>query len=144
MTKKSVLLFIFIILLFYPIYSIFQLEAITGVEGEPEEAQSGLINYQISIWISWIVMACMAVYTKWSRKSNLFFNLTYGFLIIAFAIFGYYTQLIITTYDLPSHFSDNYTHGVFAAVQNIVISIVLTGLLQVGVWWFTRRWHRRY
>ena len=144
MTKKSVLLTIFILILIYPIYCIFQLEAINGVEGQPEEAQARLINYQISIWISWIVMACMAVYTKWSRKSNFFFNLTYGFLIIAFAIFGYYTQMVVTAYDLPSQFSDGYTHGLFAAVQNIVISAIFTGLLHAGVWWFTRRWHRRY
>lgn len=143
MSKKPVLLVLFLIILAYPGISIFQLEQTLSEAGSAAMAHQSLVNYQISIWVSWLVLVFVSIYDKWIKKRNEFFYLTYGFIVVAFSIFGYYTQEIINNFDLPSRFEDNYTHGVFTAILNIITSGILTGLLQVGVWWFTRRWHRR-
>ena len=143
MSKRAALLILFLVLLIYPVVSIFLLEQVIEINGDSLRAQNKLIDYQVSIWITWVLMMGMAVYYKWERSNNIFFYLTYGFLAAAFAIFGYYTQTVVNVFDLPSRFKDGYTHGVFAALQNIAVSGILTALLQLAVWWFTRRWHRR-
>ena len=143
MFKKPVLLVLFLIILAYPLISIFQLEQTMSEANNGGAAHQSLINYQVSIWVSWLVLVFLSIHEKWTKKRNWFFYLTYGFIIVAFSIFGYYTQEIINNFDLPSRFEDNYTHGVFTAIINIITSGILTVLLQVGVWWFTRRWHRR-
>src|SRR5690606_9408008 len=107
------------------------------------QVEEKLVNYQISIWISWIFMVTAAIFFKWGLKRNLLFTATYGFLFLAFSMFGIYTQLIVNLFEIPTSLEDNYTLGVFTAVQNIIVSAVLTGSLQAGVWWFTRRWHRK-
>lgn len=143
MFKKPVLLVLFLIVLVYPVITIFLLEQTVSETTNANEAQQSLVNYQLSIWVSWLVLVFLSIYYKWTVKKNTFFYITYGFIVIAFGIFGYYTQAIVTTFDLPSRFEDNYTHGVFTAVVNIITSGILTGMLHAGVWWFTRRWHRR-
>lgn len=142
MKKKTLLVIIFLLLLFYPLFSLFQLEQAL-VPGEIiQEVQAELQSFQRSIWISWVILVALAVYYKWSFKRNLVFYLTYGFLIVAFAVFGIYVQRVVTLFEVPSGFADAYTLGVFSALQNILFSAVLTGFLQAAVWWFTRRWHR--
>ena len=142
MQKKNVLWIIAILVLIYPIFALFNAtEALgtTTVKG----AENQVLNYQVSIWITWVVLVSLAVYYKWTRKKNIFFFFIYAFLVVGFGIFGYLTQNLILAYDLPSQFSDTYTFGLLIALQNIVTSAVLTGFLQAAVWWFTRRWHRR-
>lgn len=143
MSKKLSLLVVFLLALIYPGYTIYQLEEVIGVGNEAVVAQNKLISFQISIWVVWVVMLCNAIFYKWTKKGNFFFYFTYAFLIVAFAVFGFYTNSIVNVFDLSSPFEDNYTHGVFTAVQNIVISCALTAALQAAVWWFTRKWHRR-
>lgn len=140
MNKKSILLIVFGIILLYPIYSVFQL----GQSGnELNEVQNAVSNYQISIWISWAILVCIAIYYKWTYKSNFFFTALYAFLLIGFVVFGFYTQKMFNSFNLASGFEDNYSLGVFIALENIVAAAVITGILQACVWWFTRRWHRR-
>ncbi|WP_029036780.1 hypothetical protein [Salinimicrobium xinjiangense] len=143
MKKKTVLVIIFLLLLVYPLYSVFQLEQVITDGGLAKEAQAELNDLQRSLWISWIILVSIAVYYKWTFKRNLVFYLTYAFLFVAFAVFGIYVQRLVSVYNIPSSFEDSYTLGVFSAFQNIVVSGVLTGFLQAAVWWFTRRWHRR-
>ncbi len=143
MSKKPVLLVLFLIVLVYPAMSVFQLEQTLLEATNAAAAHQSLVNYQISIWVSWLVLVFLSIYYKWTEKKNRFFYFTYGFLIVAFGVFGYYTQDLINNFDLPSRFEDDYTHGVFTAIINIFTSGILTGLLQAGIWWFTRRWHRR-
>lgn len=128
----------------YPAYALFALEQTTGTESQMDQVRVSLRNYQVSIWISWVILAIISIYYKWTRKSNFFFSVTYGFLLLAFILFGYYTQRMVSLFNIPSSFDDNHTLGIFAAVQNIFVAAILTGFLQAGVWWFTRRWHRRY
>lgn len=143
MKKKTLLIIVFLLLLFYPLYSIFQLEQVLSSGGEILEAQAELEALQRSIWISWVILICLAIYYKWSYKRNLVFYLTYGFLFVSFVVFGIYVQRLVTAYAVPTNFEDPGTLAVFSAVQNILVSVILTGFLQAAVWWFTRRWHRR-
>lgn len=143
MGRKGILLLLFGLILVYPLVTLFQLNQSVSDRNELHLVENKLLNYQISIWISWIFLVSLGVYYKWTRSRNLFFTLTYGFLFLAFSIFGTYTQMTVNIYQIPSSIEDDYTLGVFTAVQNIIVSAVLTGSLQAGVWWFTRRWHRR-
>lgn len=143
MGRKGILLLLFGLILVYPLVTLFQLNQSVSDRNELHLVENKLLNYQISIWISWIFLVALGVYYKWTRSRNLFFTLTYGFLFLAFSIFGTYTQMTVNIYQIPSSIEDDYTLGVFTAVQNIIVSAVLTGSLQAGVWWFTRRWHRR-
>lgn len=143
MKKKTILLVVFVVVLCYPLFTAYQFwEVITSGRGL-EVVENQLISYQISIWLTWVITVAMAVYYKWTEKNNLMFYVTYTFLILAFILFGVYSQMMVNTFNLPSTFEDNYTLGVFAAIQNIIVSALLTGFLHAGVWWFTRRWHRR-
>lgn len=143
MKRKTVLVIIFILLLFYSLYSVFVLEEVISSGSSIREAESALIAFQRSIWITWILLVSMAVYYKWVKKRNFIFYFTYAFLFVAFAVYGIYVQRLVTAYDMPSSFEDSYTLGVFSALQQILMSAILTGFLQAAVWWFTRRWHRR-
>ena len=143
MKKKVILRFLVLLTLIYPAYMLFRADEILGASAI-QETENEILNYQVSIWISWVVLVSVAVYYKWTEKKNTFFNFAYGFVIVGFTIYGYLYQSYVSAYDLPSSFSDNYTLGVLMAIQNIVVSVILTGFLQVAVWWFTRRWHRRY
>jgi len=143
MGKKGILLVLFGLFLLYPIFTLFQLDQAVSEATEFSLLESRLLNYQISIWISWVLLVSLGIYYKWTRKRNLFFTLTYGYLFVAFCIFGTYTQMAVNTFQVPSSFEDDYTLGVFTAVQNIIVSAALTGFLHAAVWWFTRRWHRQ-
>lgn len=142
MKKKSILRIVALLSLIYPVFALFGATETLG-EGTVREAENAIISYQVSIWLCWIVLTIVAVYFKWTQKKNFFFFFTYGYIIIAFGLFGYLSQDLILTYDLPSRFEDRYTFAVLTALQYIIMAAVLTGFLQAGVWWFTRRWHRR-
>ena len=143
MKRKTILIILFILLLFYPIYSVFVVEEVMSSGSSIRDAENALVGYQRSIWISWIILVSMAVYYKWIKKKNIIFYITYAFLFVAFAVYGIYVQKLVSDYNVPSNFNDFYTLGVFTALQNILASAILTGFLQAAVWWFTRRWHRR-
>lgn len=142
MSKRTILFLILGLLLIYPLISFaglfqaFDTSKIDVVQGK-------IRNYQLSIWISWIIFASVAVYYKWITEKNLFFSITYGFLVIGFGIFGIYFQKMVNSFNLASTFEDHYTWGILAILQNLVVAVVLTVFLQISVWWFTRRFHRR-
>lgn len=142
MKKRYILKILVLLVIFYPAYTLFRAnEALGNVLAI--EAENSITNYQISVWITWIVLVTVAVFYKWTQKRNYFFFFTYGFLFVAFSILGYLHQEMVNIFDLPSPFRDSYTLGVLTAIQNILVSSILTGFLHAGVWWFTRRWHRR-
>lgn len=143
MKKKNILLAIFALVLCYPLFTAYQFWEVIISNRGLEVVENQLISYQISIWLTWIITVAMAVYFKWTEKNNLMFYVTYTFLVLAFIFFGIFSQMMVNNFNLPSSFEDSYTLGVFAAIQNIFVSVLLTGFLHAGVWWFTRRWHRR-
>ena len=142
MSKKGIFRTLVILALLYPAYMLFR----AGESFNSREVQlagSAILNFQASIWITWVVLVSVAVYFKWTEKGNFFFYFTYSFLVVAFAVFGYFHQSLVNIHDLPSPFDDNYTLGVLVTLQNLISACILTAFLQAGVWWFTRRWHRR-
>ncbi|MEG9326913.1 hypothetical protein V6B16_03105 [Salinimicrobium catena] len=142
MGKKGILRGLVILVLLYPVYMMFNAGNSLDVQ-EVQQARDSILYYQISIWISWILLILVSIYYKWTEHRNFFFYFTYGFLLVSCSVFGYFHQSLVNAYDLPSPFEDNYTLGVVVTLQNLVVSFVLTALLQAAVWWFTRRWHRR-
>lgn len=142
MRRKNILRFLFLIVLLYPAFSLFH--AVGEVDNESlEEATGAVLRYQISVWVSWLVLVSASVYFKWTHKQNFFFFFTYAFLILAFGFLGYLSQELILNHDLPNKFRDDYSFGLLHALQHIITSVVLTAFLQAAVWWFTRRWHRQ-
>lgn len=142
MGKKAILRALVIVMLLYPAYMLFLANTSLN-SGNAQVAEEGILNYQISVWLSWVILVSVAVFFKWTEKRNFFFYFTYAYLAVAFAVYGYLHQNLFNNFNLPSSFNDNYTLGVLVAFQNLVMSAILTGFLQAGVWWFTRRWHRR-
>ena len=142
MGKKAIIRASMILVLLYPVYRLFRSGEIID-SSEVEIAENALLNFQASVWITWVVWVSLAIYFKWTEKGNVFFYATYGFLAVAFAVLGYLHQSMVNTHDLPTPFEDTYTLGVLIALQNLLTSCILTAFLQAGVWWFTRRWHRR-
>lgn len=142
MTKLNILTGILLILLLYPIISVLRVEQVINNGAGPEIIEDRISQFQLSIWLTWLVMVAVAVSFKWTTEKNLFFYLIYIFLLVAFGIFGFYIQNMINIFDFPTGFEDNYSFGVFTALINFIVAALLTGFLQVSVWWFTRRWHR--
>lgn len=108
-----------------------------------DRVEDSILSYQLSIWLTWLVFVIIAVFYKWTTEKNFFFILTYAFLLLSFGFFGYFVQALVNSFELPSTFEDDYTLGVFTALQNFAVAALLTAFLQAAVWWFTRRWHRR-
>lgn len=142
MKRKNILRFLFLAVLIYPAFALFN--AVGEVDEESlEVATDAIQHYQISVWVSWIVLVSASVYYKWTRQRNFFFFFTYSFLVVAFGFLGYLSQELLNNYDLPNKFRDDYSFGLLQSLQHIITSVVLTAFLQAAVWWFTRRWHRR-
>lgn len=142
MRKKNLLKFLFLTVLLYPVFTLFN--AVGNLNGaELPEALDAVLHYQISIWVSWLVLVTASIYFKWTRHKNFFFFFTYAFLVVAFSFLGYLSQELVMEYDLPNKYGDQYSFGILHALQHIITSVVLTAFLQAAVWWFTRRWHRR-
>lgn len=142
MRKKNLLKFLFLAVLIYPLFTLFR--AVGNLNGvELQDTLDSVLHYQVSIWVSWIVLVSASVYFKWTKQKNFFFFFTYAFLVVAFGFLGYLSQELVTQFDLPNKFRDDYSYGILHALQHIISSVVLTAFLQAAVWWFTRRWHRR-
>ncbi|HET8854638.1 MAG TPA: hypothetical protein VFM60_01830 [Salinimicrobium sp.] len=142
MKLKPVLFIILGVVLLYPVISLIFLAGNLSPEGISAGFESSLGNYQASIWVSWIVFVTVSVYYKWTEKKDLFFWLTYGFIIISGIILGYFIGLITegTAISGPGEFGNQ---GFWAGLQQIITAVMLTGILQACVWWFTRNPHRR-
>lgn len=143
MNKKIIFGLLFFLLLLYPAISVFQLHQTIQDQNSAKMIDQQLMAYQLSIWLSWLIMVIISIYYKWTTKRNDFFYFIYFFLLVGFGIFGFYFQKSVTILEIETSFRDNYTLGVFATLQNFAAAGILTGFLQAAVWWFTRRWHRR-
>ena len=76
MGKKAILRTLVIVALLYPAYMLFL--ANTSLRtGSAQAAEEGVLNYQVSIWISWVFLVSVAVFYKWTEKKNFFFYFTY-------------------------------------------------------------------
>lgn len=123
MNRKKILIILFFIVLLYPLYSVSQLI---------ENQEGVFINYQISIWISWILMIGIAIIYKWKTKKNMFFYWIYVFLVTGFALLGFYLEDQDINFKLAN----------FIAIKNLLTVMGFTIFIQICVWWFSRKWHR--
>ena len=142
MNKKYLISGLVGLIIIYPGLSALILSQEIGLGSTLERLANLLSSYRISLWLCWVVMASLAIFYKWTTGKNLFFNIIYFFLGIGFGFFGFYSQRMVNIFDLSSLFSDTYTLGFLVGIQNFIVPAILTGFLQAGVWWFTRRWHR--
>lgn len=143
MTRKNLLLLIFLIILIYPGYWIYRLLVLIPVAETAGEMRADVTRFQLSLWLTWVGMVIISIIFKWIEKNNLFFKLTYIFLVIGFGAFGYFTQRVVTLFENSTRFSDSYTLGVFTAIQHLALAVVLTMFLQIAVRIFQTKWHRR-
>ena len=77
------------------------------------------------------------------KKTSFFFFLTYGFLLLAFTVYGIFYQKMISNFQFSTRFSDDYTLALFLSLENLIVIGIFTGILQAAVWWFTRSWHKK-
>src|SRR5690606_37646302 len=66
MGRKGILLLLFGLILVYPLVTLFQLNQSVSDRNELHLVENKLLNYQISIWISWIFLVALGVYYKWT------------------------------------------------------------------------------
>lgn len=142
MKKKHLLLLIFFGLLIYPGFWGFRVFFLFPIAETSGAIKTDITQFQLSLWLSWLGMAFLAIYYKWTEKDNLFFKLTYFFLILGFGTFGYFTQKAVNLFESSSRFSDSYTLGVFTALQHLAVGVVFTIFLQIAVRIFQTKWHR--
>lgn len=99
-----------------------------------------LTTYLLIIWLVWIIWVSTAVYHKWTRKNNKVFYALYAALLISFGFLGF--TIDFPAKDLPPH-PESLASPLFLVLRHFLIAVFLTAFLQAGVWWFTRRWHRK-
>lgn len=143
MKNKMTFLIFLILPAVYPAYSLFRLLQLMARKAEAVHLFDALASFQLSIWICWVFFAAVGVYYKWTQKGNFIFYLTYLFLFISFALFGFFMQKIMVDYHIKPSFGDVYSRGTLTAILNLGYAVALTAFLQAAVWWFTRRRHRR-
>ncbi len=138
-----ILLGILIFSLLIPGLYILSLEGVFNTGSSQEEVGRAVSGYRLRVWLSWAIMIIVAVYYKWTTGSNNFFKMIYILLVFAFGIEGIYLQRMINMFDVPTNFQDPYSYGILITLMNIILAAFMTAFLQAGVWWFTRKWHRR-
>lgn len=139
---KKVLLSVVVFAMIYPAFMLVHALG-SMVAAQADRVQADISGYLLSVWIVWLISTIIAIYYKWSRKEDVFFYVTYVFLVLGFSLYGYLVQDFVNTYGVDDGFRDDHTLGVLTALEQIGMAAVLTGMLQAAVWWFTRRWHRR-
>ena len=143
MNKRLLLLGILILSLLIPGLYILHLESVFNNGSTQGEVGRAISGYRLRVWLSWVIMIVVAIYNKWTTESNNFFKMIYFLLLFAFGIEGIYLQRMINMFDVATVFQDSYSYGILVTMMNIVMAAGLTAFIQLGVWWFTRKWHRR-
>lgn len=143
MSKRLILLGIFVLSLLIPGLYLLHLESFFNNGSSQEEVVRALAGYRLRVWLSWVIMIVVAVYHKWTTESNLFFKMIYLFMVFLFGVEGIYIQRLVNRFEVVTNFQDPYTYGILMTVINIIMVAAITAFLHIGVWWFTRKWHRK-
>lgn len=105
---------------------------------QPQQYVEGILHYVITLWIIWVPTVSGAVYFKWKAKSNLLFYILYILFVISFC------TLITLTLTAPASISSS---GIISWELRLLLItaaiFLLTGALQLAVYWFTQRPHRK-
>ena len=142
MNKRLILLSILVLSLLIPGLFLLNLEGVFSNGSTREEIENTIMGYRLRVWLSWIIMAVVAVYYKWTTDRDIFFKMIYLVMVIAFGIEGLYTQRMVNSFDMVTNFLDTYTFSFLMSMVNIITVIAVTGFLHLSVWWFTKKRHR--
>lgn len=143
MNKKLILLGILVLSLLIPGLYLLHLESVFNNGSSQDEVVRALTGYRLRVWLSWVIMVIVAIYHKWTTESNLFFKMIYLFMILAFGVEGIYIQRLVNRFEVLTTFQDSNTYGILMTVINLIMITAITAFLHIGVWWFTRKWHRK-
>jgi len=143
MNKKLILLGILVLSLLIPGLYLLHLESVFNNGSSQDEVVRALAGYRLRVWLSWVIMVIVAIYHKWTTESNLFFKMIYLFMILAFGVEGIYIQRLVNRFEVLTTFQDSNTYGILMTVINLIMITAITAFLHIGVWWFTRKWHRK-
>jgi len=142
MNNRLFLLGIMILSLLIPGLYILNLESVFNNGSAQEEVGKAISGYSLRVWLSWIIMIIVAIHNKWITGSNNFFKMIYFIIVFSFGIEGIYLQRMVNMYELPTNFQDSFSYGIFFTILHIIMAVGLTAFLQLGVWWFTNKFHR--
>lgn|SRR5690606_363628 len=143
MNNRLILIGILVLSLLNPVLYLLHLESVFNNGSSQEEVVRTLAGYRLRVWLSWVIMIIVAIYYKWTTESNLFFKMIYFIMVLVFGVEGIYIQRLINRFDVVTNFQDPYTYGILMSIINIIMVAAITAFLQLGVWWFTRKWHRK-
>jgi len=143
MNNRLILIGILVLSLLNPGLYLLHLESVFNNGSSQEEVVRTLAGYRLRVWLSWVIMIIVAIYYKWTTESNLFFKMIYFIMVLVFGVEGIYIQRLINRFDVVTNFQDPYTYGILMSIINIIMVAAITAFLQLGVWWFTRKWHRK-
>lgn len=139
--KHSLLSLAFTVLMAVPIFLIIQMGKSVNDQNW-ETLQLASVNYLIGIWVCWVFTVSIAIYYKWTEKSDFFFRFNYAYLIVAFVIFAHYNDQLFLNLDISG---ESYGKNMLNAIRTIKNAVPILGAtlyLQASVWWFEKKWHR--
>lgn len=141
-TKELILLFFSIMLMSLPIYFIIPMDHSASL-AKWGDLGAGMVQYLISLWSCWLFTVALAVYYKWTEKKNLFFVLNYIYLMASLGVFAHYSHQWFKNQDHPGQFHGDGTMALIHTLKNFLPLLGITVYLQLSVWWFGKKWHRR-
>lgn len=140
--KELILLFFSILLMSLPIYFIIPMDQNASL-GKWGELRTAMGQYLLCLWGSWIFTVSLAVYHKWTERRDLFFVLNYLYLLGSLGVFGHYSLLWFQNQGLQPQGRRDVSAALGHTFQNLLPLVGITAYLQLAVWWFVRKWHRR-
>jgi len=141
-SKVLILLFFTLMLMSVPIYFIIPMDY-SHTLGNWGKLELRTVHYLISVWGSWAFTVSMAVYYKWTEKKNLFFILNYIFLGLALWVFANYTYELFKNQIHPGQYYGDGAMTLIRTLKNALPLVGITIYLQLSVWWFGKKGHRR-
>ncbi|MBZ9631290.1 hypothetical protein LB465_10915 [Salegentibacter sp. LM13S] len=123
-------------------FFLFKLEQAFSEIETAQVVQQAIQNFQISIWIGWILITGPAIYLRWKYGNQLLFIINYLTVITAFIFLGFYVNrgAELELWSLGDSFRENV---IFMVIMNILLICGMTAFVQAAIWWFSKKWHRR-
>ncbi|PRX48847.1 hypothetical protein [Salegentibacter salegens] len=123
-------------------FFLFRLEQAFSATTTAKAAQQAIQNFQISIWVGWLLITGPAIYVRWKYANHILFIIDYLIAITAFIILGVYVNrgAELELWALGNSFRGNVT---FMLLRNILLICGMTAFIHAAIWWFSKRWHRR-
>lgn len=124
------------------VFFLFRVEQALSATTTAETVQKAIRNFQISIWIGWLLITVPAIYFRWKYAKHILFIIDYLIVITAFILLGVYINrgAELELWSLADSFKGNIT---FMILRNILLICGMTAFVHAAIWWFSKRWHRK-